>query len=81
MSKQKQIAIKALNSAIKHWDTSTADLGLKKAFEADRHNMTIVRELIETEEYGEASAVAWNLDTIVREAIPDVTWEFIKENT
>jgi hypothetical protein len=65
------------------WTDKTGDLAederMLKAYAQDRKDLTKVLKLCEKGEYKKAYKLAWGLDTIVRELIPESVYSYIEE--
>lgn len=54
------------------------DPGMLKMYREDIKDLKKVRTLIKNKKYAEAYKKAWQMDTAVRECIPDMVWEFLE---
>jgi hypothetical protein len=81
--------VKAMDDEANDWElwhkrswgrgSSTPDAGMVKCGKADARSLRKVGKLIKSGKVQEAAEFASNLDTIVREAIPDKVWEFLMQ--
>ena len=71
--------VDSFEKAIDAWKDDTADAHMKKAYAADRKGLKNVLNLFKKGKLKEAYQVAWDLDTIVRDQIPDKVWKIWDE--
>ena len=73
--------IKEFESEIKDWceDAEETDPEMIKAYEDDREDLEYIRDLMVEGDYDYAAQRAGDLDTVVRDQIPEAIWDFLQD--